>query len=153
MNVKITEDVFHSPEEEVIILCQKKNERITQLQAFIEGFDAGIQGSNDGKLRSLRPQEILYFEVVDGKTFAYLNESVWQVQGTLERFETELEHYGFFRVSKSCMLNLKRVDHFESSMGSRITATMENNEDIIISRHYAKMLRERMKAERDRDYE
>lgn len=153
MKIKITEDVFHSAEEEVVILCQKKNERIDELCRFIEGFDAGLRATCDGKIRFLRPSEILYFEVVDNKTFAYLNDSVWQVQSTLEQLENDFGTLGFFRISKSCMVNLKQINHFESSMGSRITATVENGEKIIVSRHYAKILRERMKAERGRDFE
>ena len=153
MNIQITEDAFHSPDEEIIILCRQKNERIDRLKQFIEGFDMGIKAFDNDTFRTLKPADILYFEVVDNKTFAYLYDSVWQVSFTLEKLETDLASYGFFRISKSCMLNLKQVNHFTSSMGSRITATMENKEEIIVSRHYAKILREKMKAERGNDYE
>ena len=39
------------------------------------------------------------------------------------------------------IINLDFIDKFETTMGNRIVATLENDEEVIISRYYAKQLR------------
>jgi len=45
------------------------------------------------------------------------------------------------------ILNLRHVKKFKSSMGNRIIATLDNEENVIISRHYSKILRAYLKEE------
>lgn len=146
MQIRVVEDSLRTLEDEIIIYCKQMNPDIEQIRKVLQDLDETIQGTDEGKSCQLKPREILYFEVVDNKTFAYTKDQVWQVQKSLENLEEELAQYGFFRVSKGSLLCLKKVEHFTSTIGSRIIATMENKEQIVISRHYAKLLRAKMKA-------
>lgn len=89
-------------------------------------------------------EEILYFEAVDKKIFAYTKDSYYRVNQSLEQLEERYEGLGFFRCSKAMIVNLQFIAHFQSMIGNRIIATMENGEEVIISRHYAKILRQRL---------
>lgn len=155
MKVRIVEEKTRKPDDiEVVIYCHEYNETVREAERHIQTLGGWLTGTKEGKSCRLFPADIYYFEVVDSRTFAYLKESVWQVQGSLEGLEKWLQKDGvnsFFRVSKSCLINLKRVAHFTSTMGSRIIAAMENGERIMISRHYARLLRAYMKAGRDTD--
>lgn len=155
MKLRIIEEETREPDDiEVVIYCREYNETVRETEKYIQTCDRWLMGTREGKSCRLFPADIYYLEVVDSRTFAYLKESVWQVQGSLESLEKWMQKGGinsFFRVSKSCLINLKQVAHFTSTMGSRIIAAMENGERIMISRHYARLLRAYMKAGRDTD--
>lgn len=150
MKVKIIAGCVQPDKEaEVVIYCEKEDREILDLQRYIHSLGIRVTGSSQGITRRLLPEEIFYFEAVDGKVFAYLEEKVWQVNQSLEALEKELSgrrDMGFFRISKSCMVNLKHVEELISTMGNRIMAQMENGETVIVSRHYAKLLRAYLKA-------
>ena len=47
--------------------------------------------------------------------------------------------------------NIYRIDHLKSEPGNRILATMENGEKVMISRKYAKGLRQILKGGAEED--
>jgi len=51
------------------------------------------------------------------------------------------------------VINIYRISHLQSKPGSRICATMENGEEVMISRKYAKGLRQVLKGGGSRDEE
>lgn len=130
---------------EVVIYCREETDKVMRLAEMIRNMDYQLKGTDGGNTALLDPGEIYYFEAVDGKVFAYLKSHVWQVPKSLDTLERELTGRNFFRASKSVLLHLMFVEEFASTMGNRIIATMENGEKVIISRHYAKLLRDLMK--------
>lgn len=140
----ITREHGTGEEPEIIIYCDRKDEEAERLLKLLEALEIRILGSREKVSRQLKPEEIYYFETVDGRVFAYLKEEVWQVQKSLEELSRILEDVrggGFFRAGKSCIINLRHVEQLTSIMGNRISAKMENGEEVIISRHYARLLR------------
>lgn len=143
-------------EAEAVIYCHKRTEEISGIENYIRGLGIRLLGACGEQSCHLKPEEIYYFEAVDGKTFAYLKEKVWQVGKSLENLENMFADnvsWGFFRVSKACIVNLHHVEHFTSTMGNRIIATMENGEQVIVSRHYARLLRAFIKEGKERTNE
>ncbi len=141
-------------EPEVVIYCSEENQEISRLVKLIQSMDIRITGCNENVSCRLRQEDIYYFEAVDGKVFAYLEKEVWQVSHSLESLERLLKAgrgSSFFRISKSCIINLNHVEHLTSMMGNRIIARMENGEDVIISRHYAGIFRDYLKYGRCAD--
>ena len=149
MKIKVIENKRRAGEEpEVVIYCSEENQEIRRLVKLIQSMDIRITGSNENVSCSLLPENIYYFEAVDGKVFAYLEKEVWQVSHSLESLGRLLKAgrgSSFFRISKSCIVNLDHVEHLTSMMGNRIIAGMENGEEVIISRHYAGMFRDYLK--------
>lgn len=136
-------------ETEVVIYCDAENSEVQALKNFIRSMELKLLGMDGANTCQLRPEDIYYFETVDGKVFAYLEAKVWQIAKSLETLESELGNSwdaGFFRISKSCIVNLKHVKQLTSTMGNRILMRMENGEEVMVSRHYAKMLRAYLKA-------
>lgn len=132
-------------ENEVIILCDRIDTEIREAMEKLKTVGYTLAGTWQNQTAILKPEDIFYIEIVDGRVFAYMQENVWQLSKSLETLETELESSKFFRVSKSVLVNLSRIAWLESTMGNRITATLENGEKVIISRHYAKILRAYLK--------
>ena len=48
------------------------------------------------------------------------------------------------RISKSCIVNLKKIHSLKPDFGGKILATMENNEKLYISRQYVSVLKEKL---------
>ena len=139
-------------EPEVVIYCDEENSRTRALVDFIHAMELRLVGVDGSSSCPLRPEDIFYFETVDGRVFAYLESRVWQIAKSLEALEKDLGNSwngGFLRISKSCIVNLNHVEQLTSIMGNRIQMRMENGEEVIASRHYASLLRAYLKAGRE----
>ena len=83
--------------------------------------------------------QIIYIESVDRKCFIYTSDEVYESEFRLY----ELEH-GFFRVSKSFLIHLQKIQSLKADINRRIRVTMSNGEQIIASRQYADELKQRL---------
>lgn len=100
-----------------------------------------IAGSWEGRTVYVKPGDVYYLETVDGATYAYLQDKVVRIPERLKVLELLYGKQGFVRCSKAMILNIRRISYLKSEPGSRIRATLENGEQVIISRKYGKMLR------------
>ncbi|MCR4588450.1 MAG: LytTR family transcriptional regulator DNA-binding domain-containing protein, partial [Lachnospiraceae bacterium] len=64
---------------------------------------------DDGEEILLDPTEIYYLDSVDRKLFAYTQQGVYRLMGTLSACEEMLWNYGFVRVSKSNLINIYKI--------------------------------------------
>ena len=135
-------------ENEVIIRYTQWNEEIERLVQFLEQkFEANrLMGRENGEKVLLEYKDILYFESVDKGTYAYTRKTVAKVEESLTFYEGALTAYGFYRCSKSMVINIYQIRKLKSESGNRILATMENGENVMISRRFAKGLREVLKG-------
>lgn len=137
--MKVTIEEQAGAETEVIIRCEKVDASILCLAAMLDGRRISVW---DGEMiRLIKPADILYCEYVDGGVFAYTEKCVYPARITLAELDRE---YGFFRCSKTMVVNLRTIDALRSGDCGRIIATMQNGERLIISRHYAVSLRNRL---------
>lgn len=82
--------------------------------------------------------EILYFEAVGELVFAYTKEEVYEIKKRLYQIEAEAAESDFMRVSKSVIINLCEVKSLHPGINRCIYAYLSNDEQILISRNYAK---------------
>ena len=87
---------------------------------------------------------ILYIEAVERNTFVYTTEEVYESDFKLYEFEQQLSERDFIRVSKQGLLNLKQVKSLRADINRKIRVTLQNGEQIIVSRMYADELRKRL---------
>lgn len=144
--MKLSMEKIECGEDEVILRYRRMNARIEAIAAMVQGTEPRICGSAEGRQLLLRPEEILYLESVDGATFAYLAKQVCRVSAGLGELTACFCGRGFFRCSKSMTLNIYKIRELKSEPGNRIRATMENGEQVMISRKYAKQLRQILKG-------
>ena len=131
---------------EVLIRYREMNEEVHELLDFLEGRPVKLLGRDDRGKCILQTEQLYYFECVDEHVFAYTREGCYQVDKTLQELEEELPGWRFFRCSKSLIVNMDKIRHLESMMGSRIDVLLDNGEHIVISRHYAGHFRELLKG-------
>ncbi len=151
--LKVTLHNIQSGEEEVIINYLEMSREVEDIIRAAYGDDERIcctacegGGGGDSKFM-LSVRNILYAESVDRVTFLYTADSVYKSSCSLQTLELMYSEKGFFRCSKSMIINIYRISELRSESGGRINATMENGEHVIISRSYAKAFRRVLKRE------
>lgn len=145
--MKVTLQQIEKGNEEVIIRYRQMTERLERVVEYLEGQNEKLSGTRDGQQFFINIQDILYLESVDGVTYFYTKKELYRTVHTLALFETLYAQEGFFRCSKSMMLNIYRIERLKSMPGNRIDATMDNGEHIVISRRYAGELRNLLREE------
>ena len=103
-----------------------------------------ISCTKDGITHLVDTGEVLYFESVDKKSFLYTESDVYELSLKLYEIEETLSDVGFIRSAKSQILNTHKIASLCPDFGGRIETTMISGEKLIVSRQYAKLLKERL---------
>lgn len=88
--------------------------------------------------------DILYIEAVERNTFIYTEKETYESALKLYEFEQQLSEKDFIRISKQSILNLRKVKSLRSDINRKIRVTLQNDEQIIVSRMYSDELRKRL---------
>ncbi len=134
-------------ETQVTVEYGEKDEIVNKLIAFVEHLEEsenGLMGYCDSKIYPLKPEDILYMEAMERKTFCYTAERVYELEEKLYELEEKYDHLDFMRISKSTIINLQRIHALKPDFGGKILATMDNGEKLYISRQYAPILKEKL---------
>jgi DNA-binding LytR/AlgR family response regulator len=129
---------------EVIIKCPKDNDEIRKMESLLHGYNKKLLCNRNGVMCLINIHDILYFESVDKNCFLYTADDVFETSLKLYEIEELLSDAGFFRNSKSQILNIAKIKSLCPDFGGRIEAIMENNYQLIVSRQYAKILKEKV---------
>lgn len=131
----------------VTIEYKEKDEQVDKLIDFVEHLEEvknSFTASADGKIYSVSVNDILYIESVDRKTFGYTVNEVYELGCKLYEIEERYKLMDYMRISKSCIVNLRKIHSLKPDFGGKILATMENKEKLYISRQYAPALKEKL---------
>jgi len=138
INITINEGF---PHVEIIINCPVKSDDVLKIETLIKSHDKNFIGVMDGRTHVIDKQNVLYFETVDRQCFVYTDNDV--LESSLKLYEIE-EQIGFVRSSKSQVVNIRRIKSLYPDFGGRLEVEMENGEKLIVSRQYAKIIKERL---------
>lgn len=143
--MKITVEHVPVPENEIILRCPELDEEMLRVLSLLKsGMQKLCAWDEDREMMFLNPGEVLYGESVEEKTYLYTAQAVYRTALTLGELEARHEDLGFCRASKSMAVNLHGIRSLKNCGAGRIEAVMKNGEKIMISRHYAPLLRERL---------
>ncbi|MBQ7582820.1 MAG: LytTR family transcriptional regulator DNA-binding domain-containing protein [Lachnospiraceae bacterium] len=87
---------------------------------------------------------ILYIEAVDRKTFVYTEEETYESELKLYEIEQELLEQDFLRISKQSIVNLRKIKSLRADINRKIRVTLQNGEQIVVSRMYSDELRRKL---------
>ncbi|MDF2676485.1 MAG: response regulator of the LytR/AlgR family [Bacillota bacterium] len=135
------EAIDKTKEEQIIIQCYKVTEEINEIVDFLKSRETSITAYNDSQIYNIALQDIYYIESVDNKTFAYLQNNVYEIKNKLYELEFIFNGKKFFRCSKSVIVNLMKIEFIKPALNGRFVAKLKNNEEIIISRKYVSALK------------
>ena len=91
----------------------------------------------------LEVAQIVYVESVDRKTFVYTRNNFYETKLRLYEMEEQLCQSGFLRTSKSCLVQLKQIRTLKTELNRKLRVTLENGEQLMVSRQYADELKRR----------
>ncbi len=140
----IIEDVSDGEEEQIIIRCSEINNKILQLISDIKSQQQSIVGYENNVIHRLKPADVYYFDTVDNKTFAYCSAKIYEVRKKLYELESDFVNSDFLRVSKSIILNVKKIKTISPAFSGRFEALLDNSEKVIISRQYVPSLKKKL---------
>ncbi len=134
-------NVYQEPglkENHIDLYYNQIDEEITAIKQYLSAFEGMIPGKDEEteKERMMSPGEILYIEVVERKTYAYLKDSVWRIFYGLQQFMDEFGSAGFARNSKSMLVNIYHIQELSAQMNMRVNIVMDNGEQIVLNRSY-----------------
>ena len=146
MDVEI-EQVGRERKEQVLIRCHAVTEEVREIAAFVKSRQGSLTGTKDSRQYEIAVSDIYYFESVDGKTFLYTKEQVYETSYRVYELESLLRAKHFLRVSKSMLLNLMKIRSIQPALNGRLSAVLQSGEEVIISRSYVKDLKSALKGE------
>lgn len=143
--MKVTINESETLEEiEIVVNCKLVDENLLKMIAAIRCFDRKITGTKDGKLFVLEVDDIYYFELVDKKTFMYMDKDVYENTMRLYELEEKFSNSDFFRASKSTIINLAKVKVITPVFGGKLEVILENDEKLMVSRQYVPLLKSKL---------
>lgn len=128
----------------VQIKSPKLNSDIEKMISLMRMIDMQLAVKKGDEIILLETKQILYFESVERNTFVYTKEDTYIIDLRLYELEQQLIDQGFIRISKTCILNLKKIQSLKADINRKIRVTLINGEQIIVSRNYADELRMRL---------
>jgi|P1105metagenome_2_1110788.scaffolds.fasta_scaffold00984_2 DNA-binding LytR/AlgR family response regulator len=129
-------------EDEIIVKCRFLDEDITLLLNQLKNGSSKMNFYRDNKIVLVDKKEILFFESVDDKVFAYTLEDVFETKLKLYELEQILPAKNFFRANKAVIVNLNKIKSLSPAFGGRFEAVLKNGYKVIISRSYVPKLKE-----------
>ena len=140
IHMRVTEKLVKNPEEEGVILEYiKLTKDFEEIKEYVQYKGNTLTGYKQTKEKvSVRIEDILYFETVDGLVFAYTVDSVYEMKGRLYQVEEKVKRRNICRASKTMLVNVEHISSVRTALNGRLYARMENGEEILITRRYAK---------------
>lgn len=144
--MKLTLEQIKGASDEIIIRYSEMSDELREIIEYVERKDRRLIGYQDGNQIMVSPSDVIYLESVDGTTYIYTENNVLKAGMSLMSAEDQYSDNGYFRCSKSMVINIYRIQQLKSMPGNRIDAKMDNGEHVVISRRYAKVLRSILKG-------
>ena len=150
--MRVTEKIVSNPEEEGVTLeYMRFTKNFEEIKEYVQHKGDLLIGYTQEKDKTaVRVEDILYFEIVDGVVFAYTVEKIYEVKGRLYQVEEKISRRTICRVSKTMLVNIDHIISVRTALNGRLYARMENGEEILITRRYAKEV-EHCFMEEDKD--
>ena len=133
------------PETEVIINCPQADEDILRLVAMLRIHQKKLVGILEGGRHLLDVKDILYIDTADKRTFLYTGKAVYESALRLYELEDSLRELDFLRAGRSAIVNFRRIRSIRPELGGRLLVTMDNGEQVYVSRQYAGDMKEKLR--------
>ena len=142
--MKVIERSIDNPAEESVVLKYVTWTRdFAEIKEYAQNKGSTILGyKEENEWTSIRIEDILYYEVVDGIVFAYTASDFYRIKGKLYQVEESLKRSDICRASKTMLVNMNHIESVRTALNGRLYAKMENGEEILITRKYAKLVAE-----------
>ena len=131
---------------EIHVCNDEKNASVIQMVKDIEGFvNIRLPGTDErGEKVMLNPQEIIRFYAQNQKVMAQDTKGVYSVQKKLYELEEILDTMDLFRISKSEIINLRKVRSLDINMVGTIKVILIDGTETYTSRRNVTRLKKKL---------
>lgn len=150
--MKIRIEISDSDEEEVIIRCKERTEKILCLEQVIENV---VRGDNLLVLYSANTEyyipkkEILFFETYDCKVCTHTKDRMYKTNHKLFELADIMPSY-FVRISKSCIANIRMINSLRRELTGNGEITFAGSDkSTYFSRGYYSVLKDKLEEMRN----
>ena len=140
MRIKDNEDLL------ILQIEFETYEEKEKVLTLINTMNTKIIGYKRDKKYFIQIESIYYIELIDKKTFIYTKEECYESPLWVYQIEEQLDQQ-FIRVNKSTILNMKYIKSLKADIGSRIIVYLDNQDQVLVSRTYAKEFKKRLGGE------
>ena len=137
------EQVDAKEKEQALIRAVEKTGDILSAIDLLENGSGGISVLKDRETFFCKLTQIYYIESVDKRTYVYTKGDCFESRDRLYELEEKLGMY-YVRISKSMIVNLRKIRNVSAEPGGRMVAVLLNGERVIISRSYVKEMKRRL---------
>ena len=114
-----------------------------------ELYDRTITGTDEwGNRCILKPTEVVIAYAEGQKVFVKTGDKVYAVSKALYELEAELGDRYFVRISKSEIVNIRKIKNLDMSVTGTIKITMKNGHEAYVSRRNVARIKEKLLSER-----
>ena len=143
MKITIHEDPNIS-DTEISIVCPEMTEELRDMIANLALIGYTIAGKKEGETFFVPLKDIFYFESVDGSIFFYTEEDTYEAATRLYKIEEWVQNLKFARISKTAIVNLRKMQSIKQAEHSRLVATLINGEKLVVSRQYVPEIKKKL---------
>ncbi len=143
--MKIT--ITHDPnvkESEITVTYGYLDSELEELLSTISLADNRMAGVKNEETHFVNLSDIIYFDTVDNRVFFYTAKDTYETKTRIYQIEEKLTNTPFARVSKSTIVNLRKVRCLAPEKYSKLCITLQNGEKLIVSRQYLNTIKERL---------
>lgn len=134
----------NTKETQITIDCRRLTPEIEKIMEMLRMLNQQLTVTKEGETYLLDVAKIIYIEAVDRKTFVYTGDDCYESRLKLYEAEERLCESGFFRAGKSCIVQLRHIKSLKTDVDRKLRLTLENGEQLIVSRQYAEELKRRL---------
>ncbi|MGD1820616.1 MAG: LytTR family DNA-binding domain-containing protein [Pleomorphochaeta sp.] len=99
---------------------------------------------NEYNISMLKFENIIYFESDDKRTFVVTEEKKLEVKEKLYELEKQLLLKNFFRINKSHIINILKINKIIPWIGSKLVLEMDNGDKLSVTRTYYENFKKRI---------
>lgn len=143
MKLNIQQSEAYS-EVEFTIKCNTIDRSLERIIEQIRLYGFALHGKKEGITVLIPPEDVFYFESIEGRTFIYKEKDVFESDLRLYEVEEKFCKGMFVRISKGTILNMKKLQSFRTQFNGKLEAYLTNGERLEVNRHYVPELKNRL---------
>ena len=110
---------------------------LDQLISYLSELnDKHVVGYIDNKQYKIKPEDIVYIEGFSKEAYIQCFDKQYKTSLKLYELEVKVLDYGFVRINKSMIVNIKYIDYIIPHVQSRYIIILKNKEKLIVTRNY-----------------
>lgn len=140
--MKYTITIDKNRDEEVLIFVHEKTEFIDKIESLLKETNPQIIGYKDNDIVPLNEKDIFCFTIENNKVYALTDKEKYTLKLRIYQLE-EMLGKDFIKINQSCIVNLRKIKKFDSSISGSLKVIFQNGYTDYVSRRNIKKIKER----------